>query len=180
MLSFPFFKLGYFTDNVPAKASLATGAVFIERLCAYSPDACAFLGGIHQSVKALLLLMALDLLTGVMAARAEGQRIQSRRFGLGAQRKFGMLLVIYAAHLLDGVFGTGSAIFVGATWWYIATETISFYENADRMGVPMPPGLKRLMETVLQKANDTLGALTPTSAKPASEVVRPAENAPDA
>lgn len=172
------FKSEYVTEAAAVKALIAGGGVatatLVERLCglnAAAGVACQFGAGVSDFLKILLAMMALDLVTGVLASRAEGQRIESKRLGVGMKRKVGMLAVITSSVLLDAVLkGHGldasGLLYQWTASWFIAVEFLSLYENASRIGVPMPTFLKTAVERLLQKgAADIINAIPVPSMK---------------
>ena len=163
----PLFKSSYITEQAPAKAVVAAGGVtfqvIVDQVCAtnaYTALSCSVAHGINVLLKILLGMMALDLITGIMASWKSGERIASRRLGLGQKRKVVMLAVVASAVLLDSVFiahglDTGGLLYKWTTSWFIAVEALSLYENADKMGVRMPSFLKTTVENLLQKAESS-------------------------
>jgi toxin secretion/phage lysis holin len=163
MTSESLLPVGYLTDDVPAKAVIASASVVLtslfDALCQYnaaSADACALLGGVPVLLKLLLAMMGLDLISGVLAARAKGERITSKRLSIGMKRKTLMLLTAVASVVIDATLREHGLPFSGllARWtmsWFIAVEALSLYENGDRMGVPMPPFLRTAIEWLLQR-----------------------------
>jgi toxin secretion/phage lysis holin len=155
-----------FNSRTPAKAAIAaagvTSSTLLERFCAWHPvatEACTITHGVPVLLKLLLAMMALDLVSGVLAARTSGERLSSRRLGVGMKRKTLMLLMVGAAVTLDAVFANqgfslGGVLFKSTTAWFIAVESLSLYENGDRMGVPMPPVFKKAVEWLLQKSGN--------------------------
>lgn len=156
-----------FTQDTATKAVAAVGGALTATLhqwvCNTSRTgaiACQVFDGVSVYLKVLVAMMVMDLITGVMASRAEGKRIDSRRLGIGTQRKIVMLLVIAASVLIDSVFHahgipTGHLLYSGTASWFIAVEALSLYENSSRIGVPMPKFLKQALEFLLQRANQT-------------------------
>lgn len=159
-----FFKASTITDSVMAKATIATGTVTAQvlaaRYCAASTATgatCEVFSSVNVLLRVLLVLMAFDLMTGIMAARAEGQRLTSFKLGLGASRKTTMLMVVAGAAMLDAVFAShglpnAHLLYLWTTSWFIAVETLSLYENADRMGLPLPKFLRTSVEWLLERA----------------------------
>lgn len=180
-----FLQLKDFTQDTAAKAVIASGGVVTASLrtlvCNSSETgalACSTFNGISDLLKILLAMMAMDLITGVMAARSEGQRISSRRLGVGTQRKVVMLLIVAAAVLIDGVLRahslpTGNILYSWTASWFIAVEALSLYENAGRLGVPLPKFLKSAIEALLQRAEQGGAAIVDTP-ELAADAVLPA------
>lgn len=126
----------------------------------------AFLG--WQGIMAVVwvIAMALDYITGTMAACRAGQwNSQTARDGLW--HKGGMIVVVTVAAIADGVMAVICAnIPIGFQWpvivlplvlaWYILTELGSILENAVKMGAPVPEWLTKLLKAGL-KAVDEAG-----------------------
>lgn len=145
------------------KAIIATAATalseIVQGVCEYSLGSravCETVAGVPMLLKVLLAMMALDLLTGVLAANLAGERIRSDRFGKGVIKKILMLVVVTGAALIGNLMTAnslpgGEMLFLWTTGWFIATEFISLYENAEKAKLPMPTFLKRAAEKVLNK-----------------------------
>jgi toxin secretion/phage lysis holin len=93
------------------------------------------------SIQALLLLQAIDIATGLMAAfiNCGWRGFSSRKSFRGVGRK-GMVLALCAACQIAGQHA-GFPVSAGA-WvacFFIVHEMISIIENAARSGVPVPP-----------------------------------------
>lgn len=139
---------------VLATAVVATDSAF-SKFCAAHSVTCGVLGSFQKGVWLLFCMMGLDLISGVMAARAKREVITSRRFGAGMGRKIGMFLVVAGAFLLEEVFRDNSVDLHGllVKWtvtWFIATEALSLYENAHALGLPMPKVMKSAIDWLLQ------------------------------
>lgn len=153
-----------FTNHLPAKATIASvglvGSSAFETLCSLHPTTatlCSVTQGVPVLLKLLVAMMALDLISGVLAARAKGERLNSRRLGVGMKRKTLMLVMVAGGSLLDAVFANqfvalGGLLFKSTASWFIAVEALSLYENGDAMGIPMPPVFKKAVEWLLQKS----------------------------
>lgn len=126
----------------------------------------AFLG--WQGVMAVVwvVCMAIDYLTGSIAAMKKGEWASSvARQGLW--HKGGMIVVVAVAGIADLVMMViCSHLPIGVTWtsiifplvlaWYIVTELGSILENAVKMGASVPEWLIKLMKIGL-KAIDEAG-----------------------
>lgn len=142
-----------FSEGTPVKASVMVGGVAVSEFFArvfhiegLSPDLLFILWA----------MMLLDMVTGMLASRHEGERIHSKKMSVGVYRKISMLVVIASGVLLDAVFSkhglnTGHLLFKATTSWFIGVEALSLYENADRMGLPIPPILRTAIEKLLQR-----------------------------
>lgn len=91
------------------------------------------------SVQILVLLIALDLVTGIIAAWA-GRRLDSATGWRGVSRKCLTLGVVAAAAVVDPVIDLPLAEFVAG--FYATIEGLSILENAALAGVPVPAFLR--------------------------------------
>ena len=109
------------------------------------------------------VLMALDYLSGSLAARQNGTwKSETAREGIG--HKFGMILIVVVCMIADFVlllaienlphdlirFQWPMVIFPLVTMWYILTEIGSIIENAMEMGAKVPAWLPKLLNATLK------------------------------
>lgn len=134
------------------------------------------MGEIPQSISILLLMMVIDQVSGILAAKREalehpGEKkygISSKRMVLGIFKKAGYILTIVVATmvatmvdiLMDtmmeyiGIKSTIKGSFcLLITVWFILGEAISILENASRMGVKVPRFFRKIISE-LQKDID--------------------------
>jgi phage-related holin len=134
---------------------------------------------------AWVLCMLLDWATGSAAAAARGAW-SSTAARQGIWHKAGMLLVVLAAALTDGVLGLlmdnagltpplagGALLCPIVLCWYIFTELGSVLENAQKMGAPVPAALTRL----LAQARDSAAARLPESVQTSTGAAQAGTNA---
>lgn len=153
-------KSQYLTEGTHFKAAVATGGAvtaLVEHFCADQAILCAVLSDLTL-IWFLIGMMVLDMVTGTLASRSEGSRVNSRRLGEGLSRKLTMLATIAGAVIIGGTLAkhglpVQSVLYRWIASWWIAVEGLSLYENAARTGLPMPTGLKTVMERLLQKAD---------------------------
>lgn len=94
-----------------------------------------------------IFLTCCDFISGVMAAYITGE-LNSSIGRKGIIRKFGTFIVIICAVFIDyfalhyGV-NTSSFLYASVCSWYITMDSISIFENADRMGIPIPEWMKK-------------------------------------
>lgn len=115
------------------------------------------LGGMDGLLKALLIFMALDYMTGV--SNAIKDKNPSSRVGLaGILRKAHMLAVIIVAHVLDWLVlgGDSSMMRSGVIGFFLANEGLSILENAAKLGIPLPKKLKMILKQ-MKDENDKTG-----------------------
>ena len=107
-------------------------------------------------------VMALDYLSGTLAACREGQW-SSEAARQGLWHKGGMILVVTVAAIADAVTVLlAEHVPLGIAWpglvmplvlaWYIITELGSILENAVKMGAKVPDWLVKLMKAGLKAA----------------------------
>ncbi len=117
----------------------------------------AFLGWRGVMLLAWAAVMALDYLSGTMAACKRGQW-NSRTAREGLWHKGAMILVVTAAAIADAVMVLMvKYVPIGLRWpgvllplvlaWYILTELGSILENAVEMGANVPGWLVKLLKT---------------------------------
>lgn len=110
------------------------------------------------------VVMGLDYISGVAAAWVRGNL--SSRIGIfGIVKKVAYALVIAVAIVVDWIVRVAAAkvgIEAGSfyvfgllvTVWIIINECISILENVDKMGVKVPPFLKKMIEKLKSSAEN--------------------------
>lgn len=145
---------------VTAKAAMAAGLTALA----------AFLGWKGIMLLVWLGVMALDYLSGTLAACREGQW-SSKIARQGLWHKGGMILVVTVAAIADAVMVMIAAcVPLGMQWpglilplvlaWYILTELGSILENAVKMGTNVPAFLIRILKDgvrMTEHAGDSSG-----------------------
>ena len=117
----------------------------------------AFLGWKGVMLIAWVAVMALDYLTGTLAA-CKGHEWSSTTAREGLWHKGGMIAVVIVAALADWIMViVAQYIPIGIQWpgiimplvlaWYIITELGSILENAVKMGAKVPPWLIKLLKS---------------------------------
>ena len=110
-----------------------------------------FLGGADGLMIALLVMMALDYLTGVLCAIAD-KTLSSAVGFKGICRKLVLLMLVGVAHVLDvHVVGDGSALRAAVICFYMSNEGLSLLENAARLGLPIPERMKEILAQLHKK-----------------------------
>lgn len=123
-------------------------------------------GGWTAGLKALVLLMAIDYLSGLVVAGIFHKSPKSPNGGLeskaglkGLVRKIFILALVAVAHLVDVLLLSSLGIdFVrdAATIGFCANEAISIMENAGLMGIPLPKVLRKAIDLLRAKAEDEI------------------------
>lgn len=111
-------------------------------------------GGWDTALQTLVIFMAIDYITGLIVAgvfkksnKTETGALDSKAGWKGLCKKGMTLLIVLIAARLDIMMDSTfirDAVVIG----YIANEGISIIENAGLMGVPIPPAIKKGIETL--------------------------------
>lgn len=114
----------------------------------------AFIGGWDLALKVLLILMGIDIVTGLIKAFYLA-KYNSRAFRKGLLSKAGFFLVIILAYQIDVVVNNGEPMVRNmATMFYIAVEGSSIVENLALMGIPMPKVIKDRLSVISEKVEE--------------------------
>ncbi|MDA1758497.1 phage holin family protein [Bacillus cereus] len=113
-----------------------------------------FLGGWDMTLKVLVIMAAIDYLTGVIAAGFNGE-LKSKVGFKGIAKKVVLFLLVAAATQADAIVGTNSALREATIFFFIGNELLSLLENAGRMGIPLPRALINAVEILSSKSNKT-------------------------
>lgn len=105
------------------------------------------IGGLDSLAYALVLFVAVDYITGIMAGVVE-KKISSEVGFKGIFRKVVIFILVSIAHIIDSkILGNGSAIRTAVIFFYISNEGISVLENSGRIGLPIP---RKIMDILHQ------------------------------
>ena len=120
----------------------------------------AVFGGWSFGLTALLILMGIDYISGLVVAgvfhkspKTQNGMIESHAGLKGLIRKFFVVCLVVAAHLIDRLIGT-EYLRDAVTIAFCVNEIISLFENAGLMGVPLPKALVKALEVLKQKAGE--------------------------
>lgn len=115
------------------------------------------LGGMDNLFIGFCLFMLIDYLTGCIKALKTGKMRRQAMID-GGLKKFVQFLIVIVANYLDIMFHT-SDYFINARFttlaFYIGLETISIIENAEAVGVKIPPKLRKSIQIYNEKQEDT-------------------------
>lgn len=106
-----------------------------------------YLFGDVKFLHLLLLLMALDIVSGTLKAW-KNKNLWSRKSLFGYARKVLVLVVIILANVIDQILGMNGAITYATVLFYIANEGLSITENLAEMGVLIPAGLAEKLKHI--------------------------------
>ncbi len=95
----------------------------------------------------LLILMALDIITGIVKAIDTGN-LWSRKSLFGYARKILVLIVIITANIIDQVLNLGGTLTFATVLFYIANEGLSIFEHMAQFGVLVPTNLAEKLKVI--------------------------------
>ena len=105
-----------------------------------------FFGAWNAALEALVWAMAIDYLTGVLAAYINPQLMLDSRTGFrGICKKILILLLVSLAHFVDSATGQ-QIVCTAVVWFFLGNEGLSILENAAKAGVPVPGKLRQTLK----------------------------------
>ena len=117
----------------------------------------AALGGWDLALQTLVGFMAVDYMTGLMAAaifktsrKTQNGALDSVAGLKGLAKKGMMLAIVYIGFRLDSFIGA-DVVRYGVIVAFMTNELISIVENAGLMGIPLPPVVLKAIETLNKK-----------------------------
>lgn len=111
---------------------------------------CTYLfGGMDAVFIALLILIALDYVSGVLVAVVDNSLSSEIGFH-GLVRKVAVLILVALAHMVGQAVGYPEvrSFVIG---FYLANEGLSILENAGNLGVPLPQKLVDVLKQLKDK-----------------------------
>ena len=113
-----------------------------------------FVGGLDGLLYALTAFVVVDYVTGLMAAGLEKKLSSSVGFR-GIFKKVVIFCLVAVGHVIDThVIQNGSVLRTAVIFFYLSNEGISILENAGRIGLPVPEGLKGVLEQLKEEKQD--------------------------
>ena len=104
-----------------------------------------FFGTWNAALEALVWAMAIDYLTGVLAAYINSRLMLDSRTGFrGICKKIFILLLVSLAHFVDNATGQ-QIVCTAVVWFFLGNEGLSILENAAKAGVPVPEKLRQTL-----------------------------------
>lgn len=100
-----------------------------------------------------IILMAIDVLTGVINAWIKGE-IKSSILRKGLGKKIGEIVVLAIGELFLLAMNLPMAILNGISLYIIVMELISICENLEKLGVPIPKFVKKALASTEEKINE--------------------------
>ncbi|MED4358742.1 phage holin family protein [Geobacillus stearothermophilus] len=133
----------------------------MERLDVAFKTGAAILGGLAGLVfgesigllVALFWMAVIDYGSGMAAAFME--KTLSSKIGFrGIAKKVMIFVMVALAHQVDSALGTKNMFRDATIVFYMANELLSIFENAGRMGVPVPERLTQAVEVLKGKSKE--------------------------
>ncbi|MCL2361903.1 MAG: phage holin family protein [Defluviitaleaceae bacterium] len=119
------------------------------------------LGGFDHLIKALIMFMVIDFISGWLAVtlfkkseKADPERPPKTTRLQGIIKKACMLLMVIVAVHLDGLLGTNSLTRDALIIAFSTNELLSILENMGDMGIKMPEVLANALEILGKRKND--------------------------
>ncbi|MCX8009334.1 MAG: phage holin family protein [Patescibacteria group bacterium] len=101
----------------------------------------------------LFWMVVIDYGTGMVAGYTEGT-LSSKVGFKGIVRKVMIFVMVALAHLVDSALGTKNMFRDATIVFYMANELLSIFENAGRMGVPVPERLTQAVEVLKGRSKE--------------------------
>lgn len=107
-------------------------------------------------VKVLVVVMALDYLTGCMVAiagkspKTESGGLSSKAGFTGLLKKVAIGFIVFLGYLLDQAMGMAMWQTAAVTF-YLANEGLSVLENAALLNLPIPEKIKKMLAAMKEK-----------------------------
>ncbi|UPW81896.1 phage holin family protein [Lysinibacillus sp. Ag94] len=119
----------------------------------YLEVAHLYLFGGVKFLHLLLLLMGLDILTGIFKAIKNGN-LWSRKSLFGYARKLLVLIVVITANIIDQVLSLNGTLTFATVLFYIANEALSIVENMAQLGVLVPQQLAEKLKVIENQSEE--------------------------
>lgn len=116
-------------------------------------------GGWDGMLTALIVVMAVDYLSGVLVAvmnkslKSENGGLNSQVGAKGIAKKGLILLMVLLGTTLDNALGDQYMFRNMIVWFYIANEGLSILENYAMTDLPFPDKIKSVLEQWKEKGN---------------------------
>ncbi|MGW9918470.1 phage holin family protein [Staphylococcus hominis] len=106
----------------------------------------------------LILLMVLDIITGIIKAIKDG-RLWSRKGLFGYGRKMLIFVIIIVSNVIDLILNMSGGLIMATILFYIVNEALSVVENCAAMGVLVPKELAERL-AVINKEKEKQPSIT--------------------
>lgn len=129
---------------------LKIGEVFaLDKVLLIGGGLAGFLfGGWSELLTALLVIQALDIITGFLVG-VKNEGVSSKEMRAGLIRKVGVWILVIFAHTIDTVLFDGQLVAqTGVLFAFIANEGLSLAENLGNIGVIVPESVTKYLAQV--------------------------------
>ncbi len=124
----------------------------------------SWFGGFDIGMIVLFFFMGFDYVSGMILAavfkksgKSKSGALSSKAGWIGLMRKGMTLMVVIMAHCFDLLIGQGTFVRDGAVIAFVVNEAVSILENLGKMGVWIPPVLKKAIEILKEKSEPNQG-----------------------
>lgn len=134
---------------IPTQVQIEWGAIVsvVGSICSYSL-------GWNGILEALVFAMAIDYISGLLAAYINpGMKLDSRKGFRGIAKKIMILLLVSLAHFVDQATGQ-TFVQIVAIWFFLGNEGLSIVENAANAGLPIPQKLRDTLEQLSKERSN--------------------------
>ncbi|MGG3450168.1 phage holin family protein [Domibacillus aminovorans] len=114
-----------------------------------------YLFGDVKFLDLLLILMGIDIVTGIFKAVKNGN-LWSRKSLFGYARKLLVFGVIIMANIIDQILGLNGAVTYATVLFYIANEGLSIVENLAELDVLIPAHIAERLKVIETSDRDSL------------------------
>lgn len=117
------------------------------------------LGGIDAQLRALILIMILDFISGFLSAmvgastKTQSGYLSSKAAGAGVVKKIAYLICVIVAVLLEETTGL-TFIREIVIISFVITETLSVLENCSRLGIKPPKVIYNVLDVLKKKTEE--------------------------
>lgn len=112
-----------------------------------------FLGGWDGLLKALIIFIAADYVTGILAAIIK-KKLSSEIGFEGICKKIFILIMVGVCNIIDETLIGQPMLRTAVIFFYISNEGISIVENAAVIGLPVPPKVVAILQQLKTKGED--------------------------
>ena len=104
-------------------------------------------------IYALLILMILDIVTGLFKA-IKNKNLRSKTSMYGFFKKILILFIIVLSNVLDNVLKLDGGLVVATMIFYIVNEGLSILENCSQLGILVPPVIVDKLKVIQDENKD--------------------------
>ena len=129
---------------------LKIGEVFaLDKVLLIGGGLAGFLfGGWSELLTALLVIQALDIITGFLVG-VKNEGVSSKEMRAGLIRKMGVWILVIFAHTIDTVLLDGQLVAqTGVLFLFFSNEGLSLVENLGNIGVIVPESVTKYLAQV--------------------------------